>query len=473
MNRKCAFLKIYTIYTKIKTFRNYLARYLDTITKIELVIFILALGAYVFFCLDQKFDRIAREREIRDLWSYFILLIKVLSVLCTAGAYIVCRRRKNDARSTILMANPLEIHEILRAKIVDYAVLSIPFIPIYLILLLLFCNKTSMPVLTFFSGAGLLTLLFALSFLIGVNAAVLSGEPRRTPGRIWRFVFYGVASACYFFVLIFPRQMKLLPDLTAIFLLLTAGLILSIKTCIDSLCRQLKHTPDRFLKATSRLKIPASGIFADLFLLPVPKRQKSIVRKDILYGLRTYKIYVVQIFVLMVLMSVFVLTSENVHDATQWWISLCVVSVFVSTNIGFKFNQMEAEDLRFIRILPVSSKQYWWAKFWTNFLPNLWLNVLACVVVVLRHGFVVTYLLQGFAVSLPVAFTLVFVQNNFSLYSYPYARFASLWYNLYIILAATFFTIFLFPPLTLAFLIFGFLAIFRVQRRIETMELPQ
>ena len=77
---------------------------------------------------------------------------------------------------------------------------------------------------------------------------------------------------------------------------------------------------------------------------------------------------------------------------------------------------------------------------------------------------------MSFLPSLAIAFTLLFVQNNFALASYPYSRLSVLWYNLYLVLAVTFFTIFLFPPLALAFLILGFVGIFRVLRRYEMIE---
>jgi hypothetical protein len=88
----------------------------------------------------------------------------------------------------------------------------------------------------------------------------------------------------------------------------------------------------------------------------------------------------------------------------------------------------------------------------------------------ITHPLNIHFLIKSFLPSTGIAFTFAFVQNNFALYSYPYSRYSILWYNLYIILAVTFFTVFLFPPLAVAFLIFGFLAIFRVLRRYEMIE---
>ena len=160
----------------------------------------------------------------------------------------------------------------------------------------------------------------------------------------------------------------------------------------------------------------------------------------------------------------------DTKKAAGWLVFIMSASSYLIANLSFKFNEEQVELMRCIKSLSITPKVYWWSKFYTSYLPVLWILFSSSIFFVAKFGMASQYLYQSVVLSIWISFSLTYFQTNFSLYSYPYGQYAPLWFNMYILLAALFFTTLLFPPLTIAFIIFGYLAIFRVLERIKYME---
>ncbi len=458
--------------TQIKATKNYLSRRLDRITKIELVVFISVLSYDLFSRLISHLDRLIGNEKLADVWQLYAGLSKGVLILLFLSGFAFTRRKLGNSRFSLLLVQPLPNATLAAARLVNLLSPFLLLLPFWLIVPLIFLLKLSIAWHSLVLQLSFQAAIYLAFTQIGVNSALVVSERKGGRGRGWRIMatafLCGLAAAIL--ISSWPHDASLHISL-ALFILSALYLGLCYAAAHDLLVKRILFTPDSLWLALPRKRYKRSFNFLlRTYVCLVPKKLAPLVWKDILFAARSYKMFFIIFIAFLLAITGIILIAGDTRDAAQWLLSLSIAASYFLANAAFKFNEEGIERLQVIKSHPVSAKQYWWSKFWVGFLPSLWLIIIGHFILLLRHFPGWLGLLQSLALSLFVAVTLVFVENNFALYSYPYARYAPLWYNLYIITAGAFFTVLLFPPLAIAFLLFGYYAIFRVQRRMDAIE---
>jgi len=253
-----------------------------------------------------------------------------------------------------------------------------------------------------------------------------------------------------------------------LFALQSGVLLLLLRTWISGFVAILEKDPARLTPQPRQRHKQRRGSRVESWLIkPVPPSLRPLVSKDLRFALRCYRGYPMLIGLFFVVLVIALVRAGNGSDALQWQLSLSIALVYILANSAFRFNAQDAENWALLKSLPLPARRFWWSKFFIVFLPLLWFIGLGHLLILLRYQAPLGLFMLNLLASFTIAFTLAFVQTNFSLYTFPFARYASLWYNLYIWTAVLFFTILLFPPLAIAFLFYGFYAIRRVLKRYE------
>jgi hypothetical protein len=469
-----AFLKIY-FQSRLKACYNYLVRYLDWITRIEVVIFVVLLFGYIFLSLNQQAHRIVEKNGLLAWQQAFADYFTTFLVIVLIAGFITARREIRNEHISLLIPQSLSLHSIALARIADLLGYLFIVLPLWIGFFLVFIHQQHQAWFIYLFAFFAFTLCIAAASLIAIACAAILNEKKDIPLRFLRTCCMAVVAGLYllFVLALYKNGVSNLYNYGPIILINCFFCLSGTSLYLWSLTSQILYSPENLYLLPQHGRTLLHAWLLPIFLLWVPKRIKALVSKDLIFASRYYKTHYVMfaLFVIVVVMQI--LKSAHINDAIQWLISLSILASYLYANFGFKFSQEEVEDLRLPRFLPVSSCQYWWAKFWINFLPVLWIILIGHTTVLMFFSCDITSFIKSFFPSLGIAFTLLFIQNNFALYSYPYSRYSVLWYNLYIILAVTFFTIFLFPPLAVVFLVVGYVGIFRVLRRYEVIEVSE
>ncbi len=449
--------------------RNYFARYMDMRTLIEVALFLAVLLVYLFIRVFKDIAHAHRQGNIDTLlvhYMFFIWLIHFFSGITFT------RKNLTDPAISVLLERPLSLPVVAVNKIIELLLPVLLYIPFWLVVFFMFLAKSHTPLVDYVFGSLVQLVYMLTATLAGMTLAIgLSEGPRcrhktiRYAGLIMLFIVLAAVWRC------FLLNMADFLSVAGVTGHVIAGIGFFV-FLYKSLVVQLTYDPEKFINFVRR-KQWWGRMNVNFLLLPVPSGQRTIVRKDLIYAMRSFKVY----YLLLLLFFIFAVYrmngSENIKDAAQWLFSLTLFAGFIFANIGFRFSQNVAENLRIIKSLPVAAARLWWSKFWTSFLPGLWILLPGSLFLFLKFGFSVTIFLYLIAPALLIHFTLIYLQNNFALYSYPYSKYAIFWYNFYIVVAVLFFTVLLFPPLAVFFLIFGYTAIFRVLNRIKNVEVFQ
>ncbi|MBN2000389.1 hypothetical protein JW935_22760 [candidate division KSB1 bacterium] len=460
-------IHLYIFKTKLLGVRNYFLRYMDTRTIIEVLLFFIAITAFLLVHIHS--DIAEKARRYGDMDSYLIQYMFFAWLFHFFLGVTFSMRKLYDPLISILMERPLPLSDIAVNRFVDLLMPVFFYLPFWLAVFFMFLVKSKTAFGVIVSGA-LAQLIYMLAATIsGITLVVVVSErgkcPNRT-GRILGLIPAFAVIAAVWWGLLFGKFDNL--SVWGWGSLSVVGVFFYFMMQ-RSLLHQLTLYPERFIHPETRRRWSVKTNFA-VFLLPVPSRFKTIVRKDMVYAFRSYKMYFIVFFVFLAFIFFRISHSGNMHDASQWLLTLSIIAAFVFSNLGFRFSQDKAENMRIIKSNPVSAGCLWWSKFWTCFLPCFWLLLAGSVYLFVRFGFSVKILVITILPAYLIAFTLFYVQNNFALYSYPYSKYAVFWYNLYIITAVLFFTVLLFPPLAVFFLVFGYSVIFRVLARIKKLE---
>ncbi|NIA31016.1 MAG: hypothetical protein GWP06_14020 [Actinobacteria bacterium] len=454
---------------KKRRIKNYLSRRLDTITRIELLIFLVVAIAFYLDRVNLKLYWVLRTGGEAKAWNFFIGFSKIIYAVVLLAGLSQAHRKLKSPQWQLLLFQPLSIGSFVKVTVFDLFIPVLLFYPLWLASLFIFVIKLHVSFQFALYWIFIHSLVFFLSASGGIAGAIIFRETRCCPQRKIR-----IAGTIVTFVVIVFLIFRLdgLVFHYWFFLFVNVALSgLAVFLLSVSLAKQYVYFPEHFGSHPKKSRHYFDRWFLQVYLLVVPRSQQSIVRKDSLFALRRYKSFWI-IFLFMIVMTTGgMLTISGIKNASSWLLFSNIFAAFLIANASFKFNLENIEFLQIIKMHPVRARHYWWGKFWVGFTPLLWLIIYGTILLVLRQGMDIAIIAGSFSLSLFFAFTLIFIQNNFSLYSYPYSRYAPLWYNLYIALAVAFFTVFLFPPLTIAFLFFGYYAIFRVLRRIKNLEI--
>jgi hypothetical protein len=465
-----AFFNLY-LKTQWRSCHHFLTRYLDRITRLEIILFISAMTGIVLLSFHDECVNIVQQKGIPALQNSYAGYYTTLLLVVYLTSFLFARRKIKDEQITLLLPLPLPPESIAISRLFDLLFPNLFFIPLWMGFYILFIRLNDVSFLTAFISFFSQLFFMIASILLGTGTVIVFNEKKGA----WRWFRRSMAvTANVILVLLllsmFRNGYSLLTDFISLGL---SGLFIFSSICLISywsLVFQMRNDPENLYLLSGHRVRNSDWFLMDIFLCWVPGRLKGQVRKDLVFASRNYASYFLLFCLSLVVLGFQMVRTAILDDALQWLIFLSIIASYLFSNMGFKFSQEEAEDLRILRSLPVSAKRYWWAKFWISFLPVLWLIFAGHLFLLIMHPGDFHSLLKSLLPSAGIAFTLIYVQNNFALYSYPYSRYSVLWFNLYIILAVTFFTIFLFPPLAVAFLIFGYLAIFRVQHRFEMVE---
>jgi hypothetical protein len=457
---------------KTRAITNYLSRRLDFITKLEVALFVSFLGLYLFNQINLSLNLLIKSGHQVEAWSSFWQITKSIFALFFVGGFAYERRQRGNPQVAVLFVLPISINSLVLAILTNIIVPLLLFLPFIITGTILFSAKLSIPWFNVILILLVQILSIAAFTLLGAGGAMVLNERGLGANRNARRFFFIILASISFEGLIGPWQVIGATAHTLLGLLFACViLVLSLLLVRGSISARITHNPESLWhSAANRSSRRGYKLLLKWYLKPMPQSLAPLVGKDTLFAIRSYKSFVMLFGFFAVAISLLILLAKNPRDAAQWLLSLCIAASYFLANAAFKFNEEGIELMQLIRANPVSARRFWWAKFWVGFLPNLWLISMGHLLFLSRHFAAWRTILPGLTLILFIAFTLIFVQNNFSLYSYPYSRYAPLWYNLYVIVAAGFFTVLLFPPLSLAFLLFGFYAIFRVQRRFDSME---
>jgi len=455
-----------------RSVKNYLAHRLDRITKVELAVFLGVLSYDLFSRFIAHLDRLIGSEKLAEVWQLYIGLSKGIIILLFVSGFAFARRKLGDIRFSLLLIQPLPDATLAAAKLLAFLIPFVLLLPFWLIVPSIVLVKLSVQ-----WDIVVLQMLFQVaaylaSALLGIAGALAAGERRRHPGTVSCILSAACLTALCALALIppWPQNPSLSVSL-AFFTMAALYLALCYAAVRESLVKRILFSPDALWQSLPHKRRRKGYPFLlSAYLYPVPGKLAPLVRKDVLFVARSYKTFLIVFLAFLFVTLGAILRSGDSRNAAQWLISLSIAASYFLANAAFKFNDEGIERLQVIKSHPVSAGRHWWSKFWVGFLPCLWLILVGHFVLALRHFPGWLGMLQSLALSLFVAVTLVFIENNFALYSYPYARYAPLWYNLYIITAVVFFTVLLFPPLAIVFLLFGYYAIFRVQRRMDAIE---
>ena len=456
---------------KIRQIRNYLFRRIDRVTRIEMLLFLIFLAVFFIDSLSVKITRLAARGGLQQSEYFYFAFSNVCLVATFITAFIACRQHMRQEKTLFLLSQPVPFRIISIVKVLKSISTSILFLFLLLIMNTLFAVRLSFGYLVAV-GLVLQLLNYAAAAILAIGSALVinRGIVKSKTDQI----LFITLSAITFYLFLF--QWKALSWQHIFLRILISAVVagLALFRILHLLDRNLARDPFAFIRQKKqRIRLRTDSPLWRIFLLPVPKKLHAFLIKDFLCVLRRNKGYIIVYVLGIAAITAAALATPDEIGAIQWVFSIILLTGYVVANNAFYFHHDDVELMAVIKMQPVLARDYWWGKFWVSFLPIAWFTVLGHILVLVKSVSHTGYWAGSLLLSFLINFTLFFIQTNFSLYSYPYARYAALWYNLYLFTAITFFTVFLFPPLTIAFLIFGFLAIIKVQRRIQELEIIQ
>ncbi|MBN2411031.1 hypothetical protein JXQ31_05010 [candidate division KSB1 bacterium] len=381
---------------------------------------------------------------------------------------MTAKKRIHNVNSETLFSLPVTHLDFAISKIWDLFLPYLLLYPFWIVLFFIFALSIKMPVSEFVLLFIVLTCVFLFVLMSAFTVFLLLFNLNNF--NYWH-VFTGIVIIILVIMVIINtgkirHQVFQLLFGAGLPLLIVFFYILAARILAAKFLRQ----PEYLLLKPQRSQLKSMGKLLDFYLIFTPNKIKAIVKKDCIYILRIYKIFVFYIILSLIVLIGGISKLSVINEGIQWFSSIVIAFAYLIANASFKFNEKYVENLMVIKQLPIPAQRFWLAKFWNGFCPVLWLIILGLTIIFFKFGFEWKIILPSTVVVLFIAFTLIYFQTNFALYSYPFSWYAIAWYNLYIIIAAIFFTALLFPPLTIGFLIFGYAAVFRVFKRFKTVD---
>ena len=466
LNKVNLHIQKWLLKSQILSIKNYFLRKLDRITQIELFLFLVFGIVFFIYRIDLILYWVL-QKSTQAGWDLYLNILLTIYLVTIVSIYPIANKKLKSSQNKFLLSQPVSPTDFRYIKTLDILFLFLPIVPVVIISFLVFSIRLSLPFLVFSIGFVKILLLTTGSFASGLAISTILMENSKASFKFYRYALTLILVALNVYTIVFFKSLFL--SITIIFLMMS---IMAISHILFhwSLDIHLKEFPEFFSGPNKKASKTKLHPVMSILLVSVPKSLRPIVKKDFYYALRKYKSFLIMVLALLIVTLTGIFSISDATKAAGWLVFMISASAYCTANLAFKFNEENVELMKCIKSLWLAPQLFWWAKFFTTFVSLIWIIVISFLAFGGKFGFVSPLLFQSLALSLFLAFTLVFFQTNFSLYSYPYARYAPLWYNMYIILAVMFFTTFLFPPLTIAFLLLGYLAIFRVLKRIQNRE---
>lgn len=467
MNRHEFKLFCKIIRAQLLSYRNYWRYQLDRITRIEIVLFGLAAIIFLFERINVKLYYLLRnpdahplENFINGLWLFFFLVLFGFSF-------------ERAKRNIISDANLLLLQSPLKSAIVRYVTvirIALPTLPVFLIFVgaLVFITwKTRAAELIHWHDFGLSILIL----VVAIASGLAIGGKGHFRGRLLSKPIHFAMAAVIIVVNVF-LWIGLLNRLNQFAVYSSVFLAIGLSHVLfhSQLQTALTHYPESLWRVYGKAKRATSPWLLDFLLFFVPRPVKPLVRKDYLYAYRNYKSFFVSTLLIWGGTAIGIILIPEAERAAGWSLFVTVAASYVLANMAFRFNDEKAESVKIIKMHALRPPLFWRAKFFNLIAVMGVFEIFVAVILFFRFDDATGFTLQYLLVSSLVCFTISVVQTNFALYSYSYARYAPLWFNIYIIVAVLFFTVFLFPPLTIAFTVLGFAFVVKVLKRMAIME---
>ncbi|HPN45315.1 MAG TPA: hypothetical protein PLP19_17625 [bacterium] len=462
MNCLLTFLWRYT-----RVVKNYVLKRLDLVTRIEIVLFFGFLLFYCLFAWNREFSWTLKIKGQVEVWQKFVLFCRFFILFLPVTAFTMAGKRLRTRANDILLALPVPGKILASERLLDLVLPLALFYPLWLALYFLFARYAAL------TPGSFVLLAFALTgwYFFAVFTGLLLFIVLRLPHKLTDLFIVVVMAAVLLFTVILAGHIQTINWQWLYALVLPTLTIIAVYTGLRILTATVAKCPERLAPQQAKARLLTSKLLLQIFTLPTPRRLVALVVKDCTFTFRNYKSFIMIFLALLIILVIGIAKSSQAHDGIQWFLSINIAAAWILANAAFRFVDQRAESLAIIRSLPIKPVTYWWAKFWQAFLPVVWLVIAGTIIFILKFGFTELALYESITAILFIAFTLIFMQTNFALYSYPYPRYAVLWYNLYLILAVAFFTVLLSPLITIGFLLFGYGAIFLVLKRINNVEI--
>ncbi len=452
----------------IRAIRNYIRTRLDWITIIEILLFGGFLVYYVLDSLHAQFANVLLKKGVGAAWNAFYRNQAIALLIFLPSGMAFARKQLASPGHQVLLTMPMTMYRAC-STIVDQILFSWALLlPIWIGFLFSFIFQVHTETVEFITIIIYHTLVFFSPVLLGMFFWTAWKSTRLKHGLLRWFNTLVLISVLTAIVLLSAYNHKMHHWIVHTLITLVL-LVLSRSLIIHQLVNLYTVIPDKLISQKWNIYQPFM-FWVRVYMFFTPKGIRPFVRKDTLYILRRYKVYALLIpaFIIAIVAGIF--HVKTFDEAMQWMLSISIASGYVFANMAFRFSDQGCELLSVVRSQPVSMKRYWFAKFWDALLPVIWITGVGSIALFLIPGFNLVIYLRILLAAAFINVTLVFVQTNFALYSYPYTRYASMWYNLYLVMGVLFFTILLFPPLSIAFWLFGYLAIFRVLKQLKQTD---
>jgi len=174
------------------------------------------------------------------------------------------------------------------------------------------------------------------------------------------------------------------------------------------------------------------------FLSFIPFFNRALIRKDLIYLIRTNKGLKLLFFTGIILNIVFILTIESFHNTIQIIAFSNLILLFVISNLMFTTTDKNCESLSLLSSLPLSHFRIWYSKFFVSFFIQLLVILFSLLPVLFHKGIVLNLIIKSYLFQIIFALYLSSVQTNFNIISHEYHRISRIFYNLFLFLVIIF-----------------------------------
>lgn len=447
---------------------NYIKSRFDRLTYVEFVLATLFVLFYFYRSVTDLVVQLQDKQNPVAAWQTYQELNVIIWVAVVIAALFHGRKKFSPVHLSLLLTQPISTRIVVTAIVIETALPLLFLLPFWLLWHLLFLVRFAAPWQII--GAVLWSLAYVGALWLNALSLSLAWFISRAhhAGYLLKSVLL-LATAIYIPVYFFPLQHN--QEVIAALLMAAAALVGSWWLLHRQLFTAVREYPQELFRESSAR--PQRHLFERslrFYLLPAPPQWRPLIKKDMLYSRRYRQSFLLTLFAAAAAVLYSTWAGDSAGVIMEWHLAIVIGGLYILSNIAFILNDQEAENWALLKTVPLDKSRLWWSKFYALFLPYLWLEIISLAVLLRFPGQAALLWLRNLVFSLFLVTSLLFTQTNFSLYSYPYSKWAQIWYNLYVLTALAFFTVLLFPPLAIIFLAYGYFAIFRVQRRFDDWE---
>ena len=126
---------------KKRRIKNYLSRRLDTITRIELLIFLVVAIAFYLDRVNLKLYWVLRTGGEAKAWNFFIGFSKIIYAVVLLAGLSQAHRKLKSPQWQLLLFQPLSIGSFVKVTVFDLFIPVLLFYPLWLASLFIFVIK--------------------------------------------------------------------------------------------------------------------------------------------------------------------------------------------------------------------------------------------------------------------------------------------------------------------------------------------